>query len=191
MARHSYQSPFPLFQDRAIIIILFIVAVVQFCCICWQSLTPCIRCGKDDIFSPLAGREIDYPSLHHQSRTVFGYESPLPSWPPPKNSTSKFFVINLFPMRIEMQKQLWRTFIEMRFVNSSHQSLLQSSLVMYPDLDRTILYCFLRHFRPKKVVEIGSGESTHVAQQALKDNGMDVQHIVIEPPKNEFISTTT
>ena len=44
---------------------------------------------------------------------------------------------------------------------------------MYPDLDRVSLFCMLRHFKPKQMVEIGSGESTGVALQAFKENLAD------------------
>lgn len=50
--------------------------------------------------------------------------------------------------------------------------------------DAEILYSVIRHFKPKKIVEIGSGFSTRLAKKALDENrktGFDSEHICIEP----------
>jgi len=50
--------------------------------------------------------------------------------------------------------------------------------------DSEILYSMIRHFRPNKIVEIGSGFSTRMAKAALDQNrkeGDDPVHICIEP----------
>jgi hypothetical protein len=46
--------------------------------------------------------------------------------------------------------------------------------------DALVLYCFVRHFRPRRVVEVGSGYSSRVSAQAAGVNG-DTQLICIEP----------
>jgi hypothetical protein len=46
--------------------------------------------------------------------------------------------------------------------------------------DALVLYCFVRHFRPQRVVEVGSGYSSRVSAQAAVVNG-DTQLICIEP----------
>lgn len=41
----------------------------------------------------------------------------------------------------------------------------------FGSIDAEILYCMVRHFRPNRVIEIGSGYSTFVTAAALKKNG--------------------
>ncbi|MCC6370138.1 MAG: class I SAM-dependent methyltransferase [Bacteroidia bacterium] len=50
-----------------------------------------------------------------------------------------------------------------------------------PGLDIIALYTFLNHFKPKKYIEIGSGNSTKVARKSIKDNGLSTKIISIDP----------
>lgn len=52
--------------------------------------------------------------------------------------------------------------------------------------DAEILYDMIRHFKPKRVVEIGSGHSTRIARAAIKANEQDdpsysCRHVCVEP----------
>jgi hypothetical protein len=50
--------------------------------------------------------------------------------------------------------------------------------------DAVALYCMIRHFKPKRMIEIGSGHSTFLAAQALlvnQDEGHDCDFTAIEP----------
>jgi hypothetical protein len=51
--------------------------------------------------------------------------------------------------------------------------------------DAEFLYAFLRHLKPRRVIEIGSGHSTRVARHALDRNraetGHAARHVCIEP----------
>ena len=125
---------------------------------------------------------MELPLLRTTGRT--GYSPPvastsdtsplLPAWPPNVASAEVFAQApELFPWRVEAQKSLWGSFVASKFVSSDQQELLQDALGMYPDLDRVALYCMIRWFKPKVVLEIGSGESTHVAKAALEANGVD------------------
>lgn len=56
----------------------------------------------------------------------------------------------------------------------------------YGSGDGEYLYNMIRHFKPKRIIEIGSGLSTLMAQNAIKQNKADdaayhCQHICIEP----------
>lgn len=42
---------------------------------------------------------------------------------------------------------------------------------MFPKLDALFAYCFVRQLAPKRILEIGSGASSHVMARALNDNG--------------------
>jgi len=58
-------------------------------------------------------------------------------------------------------------------------------------VDGEILYCMIRHFKPKKIFEIGSGNSTYLAAQAVLKNREDVGHecelIAFEPFPNDIL----
>ena len=54
-------------------------------------------------------------------------------------------------------------------------------------VDAEILYCMIRHFRPRKILEIGSGNSTYVSAKAVirnKEEGSDCELVCIEPFPN-------
>jgi hypothetical protein len=57
---------------------------------------------------------------------------------------------------------------------------------LYEAGDSEYLYCFIRQFKPKRIIEIGSGNSTLMARNAIRKNNLDVEnysckHICIEP----------
>lgn len=63
----------------------------------------------------------------------------------------------------------------------------------YEQVDGEILYSMIRHFKPRKMIEIGSGFSTYLAAQALLKNseesgdGCKCEFIAIEPYPNEVL----
>lgn len=62
---------------------------------------------------------------------------------------------------------------------------------MFGPVDAEILYCMVRHFKPKKIVEIGSGYSTYLFAQAIlkneAENGNRAELTAIEPYPNEVL----
>ena len=123
-----------------------------------------------------------YENVYELSRQFFSYESPVPRWPPHKLSQKKFArLLTLFDWQQKQQLDLWSVFINANYVTADKSDLLQDSLGMFPDLDRVVLYCLLRHLKPQRIFEIGSGESTEVVRQALIDGQIDSEHLAIEP----------
>lgn len=59
--------------------------------------------------------------------------------------------------------------------------------------DAEFLYQFLRHIKPRKVLEIGSGNSTKIARLALNKNDIDTlykcEHICIEPYEQPWLES--
>lgn len=43
----------------------------------------------------------------------------------------------------------------------------------FPEVDAEILYCMIRHLKPKRLIEIGSGQSTLLAAQAARANAAE------------------
>lgn len=61
---------------------------------------------------------------------------------------------------------------------------------MFESVDAEILYCMIRHFKPRKIFEVGSGYSTYLSAQAvLKNNGEgdECELIAFEPYPNEVL----
>jgi hypothetical protein len=65
----------------------------------------------------------------------------------------------------------------------------------YAHGDADMLYSFVRHFMPKRIVEIGSGDSTLVARAAIARNKRETpdyecSHICVEPYANAWLEST-
>lgn len=50
-----------------------------------------------------------------------------------------------------------------------------------PGLDIIALYCFMDMYKPKRYIEIGSGNSTKVAVKSIKDHGINTKVTSIDP----------
>ena len=60
----------------------------------------------------------------------------------------------------------------------------------FESVDGEILYCMIRHFKPRKIFEIGSGNSTYLAAQAVlrnKEDGHECELIAFEPYPNDVL----
>jgi predicted O-methyltransferase YrrM len=61
---------------------------------------------------------------------------------------------------------------------------------MFRMVDAEVLYCTIRHFKPSRIIEIGSGYSTLVAAAACRknrDEGCRTDLLCIEPNPNEIL----
>jgi len=70
--------------------------------------------------------------------------------------------------------------------SDNHQFYWKNPAFSYSDA--MAYYCMIRHFKPAKIVEIGSGYSTIVANEALERNGSG-KLILIEPYPKEFLQS--
>lgn len=64
--------------------------------------------------------------------------------------------------------------------------------IMYSSGDAEYLYNMIRHFKPKRIIEIGSGQSTLMALNAIKKNKEEVthyqcRHVCIEPYECDWL----
>jgi hypothetical protein len=61
----------------------------------------------------------------------------------------------------------------------------------FESIDAEIYYCMIRHYKPKKIIEIGAGNSTYLAAQAITKNkeefDIDAELIAIEPYPNDTL----
>jgi hypothetical protein len=63
----------------------------------------------------------------------------------------------------------------------------------YESVDGEILYCMVRHFKPKKIIEIGVGNSTYAIAQAIRKNKAEnetnaCEFTAIDPFPNHIVS---
>jgi hypothetical protein len=58
----------------------------------------------------------------------------------------------------------------------------------YESPDVEILYAMVRMQCPRQIVEIGCGHSTKVIQQAIRDGGIECEHVAIDPEPRQDIS---
>ena len=58
----------------------------------------------------------------------------------------------------------------------------------FPALDAAVLYALVRHNRPSRIVEIGSGHSTRFIARALADEGIDATVTAIDPAPRATIT---
>jgi len=61
----------------------------------------------------------------------------------------------------------------------------------FESVDGEILYCMIRYFKPKRIIEIGSGNSTYLSAQAIlknkEEDKIDCELIAIEPYPNKIL----
>jgi hypothetical protein len=57
----------------------------------------------------------------------------------------------------------------------------------FAGIDPLIYYCMIRHFRPKTIIEVGSGHSTVLGAQACQLND-STRYVCIDPWPRDFIS---
>lgn len=102
---------------------------------------------------------------------------------------SELFGIN---MNEQEQIQLLNQFLRFR---EEYETLLKRKELeindMFGPVDIEILYCMIRYFKPKKIIEIGSGFSTYISSQAIlkneEENGNKTELIAIEPYPSDFL----
>jgi hypothetical protein len=115
----------------------------------------------------------------------------------PLNSERLLPGINLNEMnQIDLLKKLhyadeFKLLIENPLPNTTENFRFENG--SFESGDAEFLYQFLRHLKPKKVIEIGSGNSTKIAIHALKrnflENGESYQHICIEPYEQPWLES--
>jgi uncharacterized UPF0146 family protein len=54
-------------------------------------------------------------------------------------------------------------------------------------VDAEIYYCMIRHFRPRKIIEVGAGFSTLLAAETVERNAIDCEIVAIDPYPQKFL----
>lgn len=95
----------------------------------------------------------------------------------------------------ELRKPLFRDFLKLVDANESRFLAMQgkphapdwSSRFISP-LDGAVIYTGIGSFRPGRVIEVGSGNSTHFICQAIADHGLKVEVTCIDPAPRTSIA---
>ena len=94
------------------------------------------------------------------------------------------------PEQLKLLKQLVGYYEELPFTDNKKSGLRYSyNNIFYSYSDAIFLYCMLRHFKPKRVIEIGSGFSSAVmldTNEYFMDN--KIQCIFIDPDSDRLLS---
>jgi len=97
--------------------------------------------------------------------------------------------------KIDEQLELLKTFIYSHEIGNDPNldKGFQFNNGSFESGDAEILYNIIRHFKPKKVIEVGCGNSTLIINEALSknkqsDNAYIFNHTCIEPYYNEHLS---
>jgi hypothetical protein len=57
----------------------------------------------------------------------------------------------------------------------------------YGDLDAEGLYCFIRHFQPRRIIQAGCGVTTHICLKAASDAGYRPIVVCVEPFPSAYL----
>ena len=79
------------------------------------------------------------------------------------------------------QLMLGDTFLRYR---NEYGKLVQLPMGGFGEVDREVLYCMVRHFKPSRIIEIGSGTSTYIFINAIMANekeGKGSKYFVVDP----------
>ena len=132
------------------------------------------------------------------AHSALGYENPLFD---PASGGMKFAPLwakmaeDLIDYRVDEARKLWHTVSEAHWEETdAHDAPLPrcTNGIMFPHLDSSFLFMFLRHFKPARVIEVGAGESTTCASKAFTLNREDdpkteYEHVVIEPYRTDEV----
>jgi len=128
--------------------------------------------------------ELPFPPTH--------YHSPLPEIPTVKRNLHRWYREDgLAGIRMDLRRQT--AFLDSLAMFGSECDKLPSFDRVtaegygpgYGEVEAHFLHCLIRHFKPRKIIEVGSGVSTYFALNALEMNrhneGIDASMICVEP----------
>jgi Methyltransferase domain len=78
-----------------------------------------------------------------------------------------------------------------RLLRGSPPGRFDRANTFYNTPDAEILYLIVRSLAPKRIVEVGSGNSTRIIRQAIADGRLIVSHIAIDPEPRADITGLT
>jgi len=129
------------------------------------------------------------------AKAIYKYESPF-SQSPFNNLGDKTIAhfTQLIDFNFETQLELFSKILnyaeEFNYPENQNLEDIDRYFIkneMYEELDGFILYAMIRHFKPKKIIEIGSGHSTKLCVDASNKNYNNCLITCIEPYRSNVI----
>ncbi|MBT0159208.1 class I SAM-dependent methyltransferase [Candidatus Bathyarchaeota archaeon A05DMB-2] len=104
------------------------------------------------------------------------------------NEKGQLALLSLFSSKF---KDEYERFHEKHVSNPSSRVI---NTALFGGVDADVLYCMIRHLKPRRIIEIGSGCSTYLSSLALltnkeEDASYNCELVAIDPYPDEFIST--
>ena len=78
-----------------------------------------------------------------------------------------------------------------RMMNGAPPAYFDRSNSFYRTPDAEILYLMVRSLKPRRILEVGSGNSTRIIRQAITDGKLAVNHVAIDPEPRADITGLT
>jgi hypothetical protein len=122
--------------------------------------------------------------LYEMGQQVFDYENVVPNYEKIDEHKHRYAKLpeGMIDFRPDAMKKLYQDLLPYDSEYTDHHRN-----EMYYRRESVTLYAMIRHFKPKQMVEVGSGFSTVAAHKALKKNGGELKHVVIEPFRNNVV----
>lgn len=132
--------------------------------------------------------------------TPNGYYQPIPDMRTIENSWDKTSELIGIDLNGHVQLRLLASFaagykaeydkfaLEKSQISKPYEYYINNK--QFESVDGEMLYCMIRHFKPKRIIEIGSGNSTYCAAKAVLKNAEEdkpCKLIAIEPYPNEYL----
>lgn len=127
------------------------------------------------------------------SKKLYTYETPFPEYDEINENTIEKFSfkgkdkLNLGINKIDLMKlsNIFNQYIDEWNPSNSEERIKYTTNskinLSYPEFDAFVTYCFVRHYKPKNIIEIGSGQSSRVMAEALLKNNNQCKLTCIEP----------
>jgi predicted O-methyltransferase YrrM len=121
-------------------------------------------------------------------KKYYSYESPFPDYDIIKSNNLELRNIcklNInYEENIDLMREITSKYIDdwnpLDYENSINFCKNPKYNVSYPEYDAFILYCLIRHFKPKNIIEVGSGMSTRAMIDAMTIENININITCID-----------
>ena len=137
----------------------------------------------------------------NQTTDVYVYETPFPNYDELKNPKliERFDLKGVDKLNLGLKDLNWSELsaIFKKYIDEWNPSNVDEKHkftknpkfnLTFPEFDAFVLYAFIRHYQPKMIIEIGSGQSTRVMVQAIMKNNNGCQLTCIEPYNDSIVA---
>lgn len=126
-------------------------------------------------------------------KEVYTYESPFPSYDDINDNTIEKFLLRgkdkyqlgINELDFKNISNIFNIYCDEWNPSNDNEEIKYTKNpkfnLSYPEFDAFVTYSFIRHYKPKRIIEIGCGQSSRIMAEALNKNNNDCKLICIEP----------